>query len=300
MLLQRLFAEGLRIHAARPDLRRRFADPRSLDYWVWLMSDGLREHAELAALVPIPPIELIGNVISAQAGIDFFQESGLNAARLFFSLLAEHGFSPSGGGGMLDFGCGCARILRFMARLADAVELHGADPDHAAIAWCRAHLDYARFELLPANPPSGYPSGAFRTVYSFSVFTHLEEGLHRAWLEELHRITEPGALLVLTTAGRRCVAEILGPRAREFPFPTGEQLRAAVPRLEAGEYVFFPYDRSVATLPPEMAPQYGMTFFYPEYVRRHWSDLFEICAALDGPSGWQDFIVLRRNGRRSA
>ncbi|MEZ5966210.1 MAG: class I SAM-dependent methyltransferase [Planctomycetota bacterium] len=294
MLLARLFAEGQRIYDARSDLRQRFASPAGLDYWVWLMSDGLRQHPEVAALVPVPPLELIGNVVSAQAGIEFFQESGLSEARQLFTLLAEGGFTLTSGGKLLDFGCGCARILRFMARLADTVQLHGADPDEKAIAWCRANLDYAHFEQLSAWPPSPYPDNTFRAVYAYSVFTHLDEKLHRAWLEDLHRVTEPGAALVLTTAGRRCVDEILGPRAREFTFPTGDELRAAKPRLEAGEYAFFPYDFEVSSLPAEMAPRYGMTFFYPSYIRRHWTDLFEVVAAHEGPSGWQDYIVLRR------
>jgi len=294
VLLERLFAAGQRVFDARPDLRQRFASAAGLDYWVWLMSEGLREHPEVAALVPIPPLELIGNVVSAKEGVAFFQESGLSEARQLFTLLAEGGFDPSRGGALLDFGCGCARILRFMARLADTVALHGADPDQAAIAWCRDHLDYARFELLPARPPSPYPTRTFRAVYCYSVFTHLEEGLHRAWLEELHRITEPGAALVLTTAGRRCVQEMLGPRAGQLPFPTPAQLRAAEARLAAGEYVFFPYDYAIPSLPPEMAPLYGMTFFYPAYIERAWTDLFEVVAAHEGPSGWQDYIVLRR------
>ena len=294
MLLDSLFAQGQRIWDARSDLQRRFANPAGLDFWVWLMSEGLRDYPDVAALVPVPPVELMGNVISAADGVDFLQESGLSEARQMFALLAEGGFSPSSGGNLLDFGCGCARILRFMARIADSVVLHGADPDREAIAWCRANLDYSRFEQLPAFPPSAYAPATFRAVYAYSVFTHLEERLHRAWLEELHRITEPGGILVLTTAGRRCVSEILGPRAAQFPFPTAAQLRQAQPRLEAGEYLFFPYDFAVKTLPTEMAPQYGMTFMYPEYIRHHWTDLFELVAAHEGPSGWQDYNVLRR------
>lgn len=61
MLLERIFAQGQRIFDARPDLHQRFADPAGLDYWVWLMSDGLHHYPDLAALVPIPPPELMGN-----------------------------------------------------------------------------------------------------------------------------------------------------------------------------------------------------------------------------------------------
>ena len=66
----------------------------------------------------------------------------------------DGGFDLAKAGALLDFGCGCARVLRFMARCADNVTLHGADIDAAAIDWCRRHLDYARFHVLPIAPPS--------------------------------------------------------------------------------------------------------------------------------------------------
>lgn len=293
-MLTQIFAQGSAIWTQRADLRQRFPSAAGLDYWIWLMSDGLREYPTLAALVPVPPIELIGNVISAAAGVEFFQESGLSEARQLFALLGQAGFEPGAGGALLDFGCGCARILRFMARFCDSLTLHGADPDTAAIDWCKRHLDYATFTLLPSRPPSPYAPGMFRAVYAYSVFTHLEEKLHRAWLEELHRITAPGAQLVLTTAGQRCVEELLGRRAGQFRIPNAAQLRAAKPRLASGEYVFFPYDFKVQSLPDDMAPEHGMTFLYPAYIRSRWADLFEIVATHEGPSGWQDYIVLRR------
>jgi methylase of polypeptide subunit release factors len=41
---------------------------------------------------------------------------------------------------ILDFGCGCGRMLLWLPELGRKRALHGTDIDADAIDWCREHL----------------------------------------------------------------------------------------------------------------------------------------------------------------
>lgn len=48
---------------------------------------------------------------------------------------------------ILDFGCGCGRMLLWMEELGRTRTLHGTDIDAEAIAWCREHIPYAKLSI---------------------------------------------------------------------------------------------------------------------------------------------------------
>ncbi len=82
-----------------------------------------------------------------------------------------------------------------------SAEIHGCDLDAGAIAWCRANLGFARFEVNAAQPPLPYDDGSFDLVCGLSVFTHLPEPAGLRWMAELARVLRPGGRLVLSTHG---------------------------------------------------------------------------------------------------
>ena len=47
-----------------------------------------------------------------------------------------------------------------------------------------------------------YPDAYFNIVMGLSVFTHLSEINHYAWMDELCRIIKPGGILFITTQGK--------------------------------------------------------------------------------------------------
>ena len=51
------------------------------------------------------------------------------------------------------------------------------------------------FEANNALPPLLFPDCAFDLVFAISVFTHLDEQYQLAWLAELRRVAQPGAIL---------------------------------------------------------------------------------------------------------
>lgn len=295
--LDAIFARGLEVWRAHPELVARFGDPGSLGYWSWLMASQWPEDEDLQRLLPTPPHEFISRVSGAHSTAVRFHESGLSDAQTFHELFAAAGFDFTRKSALLDYGCGFGRVLRCLSRVADTTELHGADVDADAVAWCRAHLTFGAFATIPVRPPTPYPDGFFAGAYGFSVFTHLPEDLHLQWLDELARILAPGGILILTTHGQRCVDDFAAGKVPHFEFPSPAQMRKDLPELSRRGFGYYPYPASFNVSLPEGdrdAGLHGMTYILPHYVRSHWLRQFDLVRHAEAPKDWQDFVVLRR------
>jgi SAM-dependent methyltransferase len=150
----------------------------------------------------------------------------------------------------------------------------GCDYNLKAIDWDKRNLTFARFEANKLKPPLLYGDGEFDICYSVSVFTHLPEDLQRPWIEELHRVLEPNAILMLTLSG------------------TGDFVR-----LTESERDRF-NDGQLVVVDAKFAGTNMCGVYHPvEYVKREWSDLFELVAHHpEGAKGAprQDLFVFRR------
>jgi hypothetical protein len=120
------------------------------------------------------------------------------------------------------------------------------------------------------------------------------------WLEELHRITAPNAVVVLTTQGEEVMRLILNGE-REGVFPPSELLRTQVETIRQSGFGFFPYRRLVPADPDASNPfeswdleTYGAAFVLESYISEKWTRYFDLLAYEVAPDGWQDFVVLRR------
>jgi len=299
--LRRLFAHAERLWRERPDVQVRIPDIRSWDFWFWFSWHGAEEHPEVRPhLLPAPDPYLIHRVVGEEATEQSFLQSGVWDWRRMYLTLAEGGFDFARGGRVLDFGCGCGRILRHFARYAATCEFSGTDVDDTAVAWRREHLEFATFETLPKRPPSPFPDGHFDAVFSFSVFSHLPERLHRAWLEDLHRVTKPGAVVVVTVQGMRVVEKMLA-RNLSHDVPNPADLRRDVDRIRETGFAFYPYvrltyedERNQEYYDRWDFDQYGSTFILDRYFRSRWGDLFHVVSSNPAPDDWQDYVVLRR------
>lgn len=222
-----------------------------------------------------PPAGLRARVHGAQ-DLPGFILMGKTIALDIHATLNRRGVDSEAGHRMLDFGCGCGRVLTWLRYLYPNSELHATDIDREAIEWCRKHLGgQADFSTNQNNPPLAYGDGRFDLVYSVSIFTHLPEAMQFAWLEELSRVTRPGGTLLLTIRG-----------ARFFP---GRSRRA---RRSLEKHGFY-YHRRRGT--------YGLPGFYQQsyhsedYVRREWSRCFDILEIQhQGIAGNQDLVVCRK------
>jgi SAM-dependent methyltransferase len=174
------------------------------------------------------------------------------------------------------------------------------DVDAEAVDWCNDNIDFASFLTMPFEPPTSLLEATFDAVYANSVFSHLSEPRHLQWLEELHRITRPGAVLILTVQGERVIKAIADER-RHGVVPDIDEFTRRIDELKERGFGFFPY----RTLPRTAADsfgslmkwdltEYGSAFVLEPYVRRVWSQHFEVIAWHAAPEDWQDFVVLRR------
>ncbi len=151
--------------------------------------------------LPLPPAHL-RTLTAGTADSRWFVESGHSAAATIRDAVARHGVQLDSVEQMLDFGCGCGRVLRHWHDLS-GTEIHAAEPNEQLAGWCERNLSFALVSRSSPRPPLPYESNAFDLVYAISVFTHLEEEPQLLWMTELARVTRPGGLLLLTVHGDR-------------------------------------------------------------------------------------------------
>jgi SAM-dependent methyltransferase len=154
-----------------------------------LASDGL----------PIPPPELraltIGNYWSHA-----FLDGGTRVADAIAGVLERSSLQMSDFESVLDFGCGCGRVLRRWKDVPLEL-LAGADYNPYMVSWCRQALPFARFQRAIPEQPLDHDRETFDFIYAFSVFTHLDRPAHDFWIEELQRLLRPGGFMYLTFRG---------------------------------------------------------------------------------------------------
>ena len=149
--------------------------------------------------LPVPPPKLRVQV-AGTPGLEWFLESGRQQAEIIRSAAERNGAGLGELEGMLDFGCGCGRVLRHWADV-EGPEIHGSDFNERLVKWCAANLPFVTASGNELEPPLAYEPDRFDLLYAVSVFTHLPRDLERAWIDELSRIVKPGGVLVLTTHG---------------------------------------------------------------------------------------------------
>ena len=100
---------------------------------------------------PLPP-EALRRRVSGTADPGWFERSGLATLAEWRRALALAGASLEAAGSIVDFGCGCGRVLRHLQPLLrPEQQLVGLDVDAEAIAWLQTALPRVRAALLLRN-----------------------------------------------------------------------------------------------------------------------------------------------------
>jgi SAM-dependent methyltransferase len=102
---------------------------------------------------------------------------------------------------ILDFGCGCGRILAGWEGLLNGATLDGADINPRLIDFCKTNVNFARVAQSGICPPLPYKDASFDLVYAASVFTHMKFVTLLQWAGEMARIIMPGGALMLSFHG---------------------------------------------------------------------------------------------------
>jgi SAM-dependent methyltransferase len=231
-----------------------------------------RGRVEETGGLPLPPARLRAQIGPLHADADFFLRSGRRHADLIRDLLRENGSSIEELDALLDWGCGCGRVLRHWSELSGT--RRGCDIDARMVEWCQANLPFAEVAVTELAPPLPYPDASFDLVYAFSVFTHLAEDLQHAWIRECLRVLRPEGYLLLSTLG-------------EY-YASLDRLTESERRSFADGDVVVLYEQSAGT-------SLCSAYHPPEYVHRQLAADFELVSFRPaGDDGRHDIHLLRK------
>jgi SAM-dependent methyltransferase len=255
-----------RAHLARPAVRA---------YELALAARSSLSGKEPAAAdgLPLPPARLRAQVGPLHADANYFLRSGEHNAELIRDLVREAGSSLEDFEALLDWGCGCGRVLRHWSDLS-RTRVCGCDITPKMVKWCNENLPFVEAAVNGLEPPLPYADSTFDLVYAFSVMTHLSADLQRAWVAESRRVLEPGGYFIFSTLGEYFVS-----RDRL----TDDERRS----FENGELVVL-YERSAGT-------SLCSAYHPPDFVRRELADGFDVVAFRPAADdGRHDIHLLRK------
>ena len=266
--------------------------------WLWMNTTGRKRLKPIAALVPGLPDSRMQAVFTGDTDDDTLR-AGFEIYRLFKGYYEAQIGPISSCRGILDFGCGWGRIIRFFLRDVSPEKIVGVDYEAEVIQACRDTNKWCKFTLIEPYPPTSLPSGAFDLIYLFSVFSHLPEEMHWALLKEFHRLLVPGGLLVATTRRRDfiqyCQSLRDDPNLQEMPdylSCSAEVFRNMDESLATYDGGLFCYDR--------YEQNEGRSSFWGEacipktYVERRWGEVFEVCDYVDDPKVCPQNVIVAR------
>lgn len=238
--------------------------------------------------VPVPPEELRWRVTGARESELRFRQQGRDSLEDLTRALCYTSRTIDSFANILDFGCGCGRVLRHLGHIADRVSLHGCDIDSEAIDWAARNIPFGAFISNDGLPPLPYADGAFDLVVNHSVFTHLPEDYQDAWLAELRRIVCPGGFLILSVAGPHAFAGLV---QSWFDWPADPAPIQQTMRDEG--FLYIADDAWQETCFPDF---YHSAFHSPNYIVEHWGTYLRVLAYLPRAAlDYGDIVVLRRD-----
>jgi SAM-dependent methyltransferase len=265
------------------------------DFWLWALTVGCRESAELEEMLPDLPSEDVQIKTNANAG-DAALRDGFHVYRLVRQIYEIHSGDLASARAVLDFGCGWGRVIRFFLKDLEPDLLWGVDIWDGLIDICRQTNRWSNFKLSKPFPPIDFADGEFDLTFAYSVFSHLSEDAARQWVEELTRILRPGGLLIATTRGRdfieQCAEAHGGEQHRfsEYLSVIFEDTASWLDRFDRGQFCF-----DSSAFYGEQQSWFGEASIPEDHVRKHWTGKLEVLDYIDDRGiDLQNVIVARR------
>jgi SAM-dependent methyltransferase len=237
--------------------------------WTDFKYSGAARRAKRRGELPVPPASLrfrIGNTLSRNV----FIHTGQQSNKTIKDALQRVGKNLGDFHDILDFGCGCGRMARGMLQDAPHARIYGTDIDEQTIAWCQANLHPAQFTVNAPHPALQHQDATFDLIYSHSVFTHIDEESGLLWLQEFHRLLQPGGYAIFTVHGEHVW--------KNLPAPQIEQMK----------------QHGFLFLEPHLAETDG-AFHTPEYLERVTAAQYDFLNYIPRAMlAYQDVVVLRK------
>lgn len=207
-----------------------FADRARREYYQLRYYQANRRFRNTHSDVPLPDDAFLYETFKLNYAAYHF--SGIQTAKWLLSIYQE--CSATAPASILDWGCGPARVVQHMPKLAPQAKVLGADYNAEMINWCKMHFSNIRFLTNDLTPPLAIDSQSIHFAYAISVFTHLSEDRHLAWMAEMHRILAPKGVLVFTTHGAAFVPMLN--KVERWDFEGGKLITR--PNDEEGKRIF--------------------------------------------------------------
>lgn len=266
---------GSQFHRELVGLTRERDDIRALSrllgeelFLEWAHSLGVYGFSRLQTCAPpIPPLDLrrITGVGTSAPG---FLQSGITDCKALVGHLSRW-MPESSNIDVLDFGCGCGRLLRFLCQHPN-FRSFGSEINADHVEWCQAALPKAEILHNRAMPPLEVDDISLDVIFAYSIFSHFDEPAALAWLVEFARVLRPNGIVVLTTHGKATLELVsmrksLGPSAKLAT----EEIRQIQHQFSHKGFVFKESDE------PELQTAgvgefYGTSFVREAYIRANW------------------------------
>ncbi len=217
----------------------------------------------------------------------------LNQLQKYECALNQLGKSLQQFSSILEFGCGMGRLTQYLFSLPGDREIFGCDVSDVEIENCRRRLPGGRFIKNNWCPPISFEADQFDLIYSYSVFTHLSEDNHMAWLKELSRLLKPGGIMMHTTHSYEYLKRIkmFSPSSlMRYSFDCNVESF-----MHADNGYYYAVDNN-------SKPEYGVTIINKSYILENWPRYsgLQVVLYLDGaieayPEGCQDIVVMSKD-----
>jgi SAM-dependent methyltransferase len=191
---------------------------------------------------------------------DVFRLEGFTTLRKIEHVLNGLGTGLHVARRILDWGCGCGRMTRYIPRFTSA-QVTGVDIDADNLAWCRQHLPFGEFRRVPLRPPTTLPAAGFDLAIAIAA-EHEAAGRHEDAVNELARAAENGDVDATTELGKRLILGDLGPQLPQ------DGTRFLLDAVQAGGV--------------EAALRLATLSALGSYVEQSWSRFFTIRAIIPG------------------
>jgi 2-polyprenyl-3-methyl-5-hydroxy-6-metoxy-1,4-benzoquinol methylase len=239
--------------------------------------DKLKSYFFLKENQSVPSSENIKRVTGSTLKGTYLLEGFSTYKKISHIISRDIGFKLDRDSKILDWGCGCGRLSRFLCK--EYKELWGSDIDHTAIDWCTKNLGIKTIKLSPL-PEYRHPSNFFDLIIGISVMTHLDRENQLKWLREITSSLKIGGLLIISFHGISSAMRALSPIDFETFLELGFADKGANQSLEKvlveTEY-------------------YRDTFNTQKYISENWVNGLKVMNFYDSVVGNnQDLVVLKK------